>query len=391
MDPARRSLASLLVALAVPATTAAAPVPVVNAGFETPAQATMGAFEVLTPPGWSVHDPHGLIGEDTGFGVWWPRASFDYASVPEGMQVGYVFADLAPGAGELGLRQTLPAALGAGTRVSFDVGVGDPTDDSDVLLAGFPGYRVELWAGDALVASEEDTPGVEGQFRFARATAPIGAAHPGLGQPLELRLLNANAAAGAEVDFDAVTVDVSPAPIESYRFRVADAGGSLEGVLVYDRAESAATQPFDSDAALTITSATGDLAPFAAGEPGAGMVNAAGGVLTVTALAGQHFLTLFFTQPVTLAQPLPLAAFQPANTDAYVNGIQVFDGAAQGATVELPEPAGAGAAAALALAALAARSPLSSSARSAPASPRGACSGRGRRPRARRGAGGRRR
>lgn len=350
----RRSSVSLLLALAAGAA-GAAPVTVQNAGFETPVQSGIGAFTSLTPPGWSIHDPDGLVDEDTDvlFGIWWPTPFTDYGTVAEGVQVGYVFSTLPPGSGEVGLRQTLPATLGVGTRVSFDVGVGDPTGASDSDLTGFPGYRVELWAGDALVASEGDTPGVEGQFRFSRATTPVGPLHPGLGQPLELRLLNEIAADGAEVDFDAVTVDVSAAPVESYRFRVADAEGSLEGWFVYDRSESAQTQEFDSDAALTITAATGDLAPFAAVDAAEGRLNAAGTVLTVTALSGQHFVLFFFGQSLSLAEPLPLGALQPASTDVFVAGVQRFDGAGVGATVELPEPAAGGAAAAaLALAAL---------------------------------------
>jgi hypothetical protein len=388
VDAGRRILVSLGLALAAGAA-GAAPVTVQNAGFETPVQSGIGEFTSLTPPGWSIHDPEGLFDDDDNevlFGIWWPTPFSDYGNVAEGNQVGYAFSILAPGTGEVGLRQTLPAALAAGTRVSFDVGVGDPTGVSDSDLTGFPGYRVELWAGDTLVASDDDTSGVEGQFRFARATTPIGTLHPGLGGPLELRLLNRNAATGAEVDFDAVTVDVSAAPLETYRFRLADAEGTLEGWFVYDRSESAQTQEFDSDAALTITSATGDLAPFAAVDAAEGRLNAAGTVLTVTALSGQHFALFFFGQSLALDAALPLAAFQPASTDVFVNGVQRFDGAGAGASVELPEPAGGGAAAMFALAALAARGGFRH-ARSARVSRRAACSGTGRRRPARRGAG----
>lgn len=182
--------AVLLLAIAAPAARSA-PIAVANASFEDPAQASMGTFASGTPPGWSIFDPDGVTGPATDFGVWWPVGFFDYANgAQDGLQCGVVFADLPAGTGVVGLRQTLGATLAANTRYSFEVFVGDPTDNSDELLAGFPGYRLELWAGNQLVIADDDTAMQEGQFRPARATIPVGSTHPGLGRPLELRLLN---------------------------------------------------------------------------------------------------------------------------------------------------------------------------------------------------------
>lgn len=349
-----------IVALAIVPVSAAvaAPIAVSNASFETPAVSPMGTFASLTPPGWSIYDPAGVTGTpDTDFGVWWPLGFFDYASgAQDGIQCGVVYADLAPGSGIVGLQQMLPATLARNTRVSFEVYVGDPTSYSDAQLAGFPGYRVELVAGAHDVVSDDDTATQEGQFRPVRATLPIGSAHPGLGQPLVLRLLNRNAATGAEVDFDAVSVEATPAPIETYLFTIAHDGGSLAGVLVYDRERSAATQQLGRDASVAITSATGDLAPFANVDWDGSNLNAAGGVLTLIQSGGTgNFIQFQFGASLSLDQPLPVGVFQSHNSSAYLASVAVVGQGEAGALFTLPEPASGGLAALLAIATLRAR------------------------------------
>lgn len=333
----------------------AAPIAVSNASFETPAASPMGTFVSGAPPGWSIYDPSGVTGTpDTDFGVWWPLGFFDYASgAQDGLQCGVVYADLAPGTGVLGLQQTLPATLARNTRVSFEVYVGDPTDYSDVQLGGFPGYRVELVAGAHEVVSDDDTAMQEGQFRPVRATLPIGSVHPGLGQPLAMRLLNRNAAAGAEVDFDAVSVEATPAPIETHLFSIAHDGGSLAGVLAYDRDRSAANQQLGRDASVAITSATGDLAPFANVEWDGGNLNAAGGVLTLIQSGGTgNFIQFQFGASLGLDQPLPVGAFQSHNSSAYLASVAVVAQGESGALFTLPEPASGALVALLAIATL---------------------------------------
>jgi hypothetical protein len=335
----------------LPALAVAAPIPVTNASFETPAQTAMGAFENGVPPGWT---QIGADTEDVDFGVWWP-GFFDLpAGAEDGTQVGVAYADVPIGSDPVGLAQQLPAVLAPNTRYSFEVYVGDPTSYSDPLLAGFPGYRVELRAGGARVIDDDDTAMQEGQLRPVVGTIPVGSTHPGLGQPLEIRLLNRNAAAGAEVDFDAVSVDATPAPIETYAFTVTHDGGTLAGVLVYDRDRSPATQNFDRDAALTITEATGDLAPFAGVGFADGGVNASGGVLNLGFGFGSgDFLLLLFGASLGLDQPLPLASFQSASSSAYVDGVAVVSPGEAGALFTLQAPE-ASAGAVVALAALAA-------------------------------------
>jgi hypothetical protein len=338
-------LAHALVPLGGPA--AAAPIAVQNASFESPAQAAMGDFESVLPPGWALYDPGGIASEDADVGVWWPEGFFDYASgAQDGLQVGYVYVDLPVGTGVLGLRQALPATLQPDHRYSFEAYVGDPTDNSNAGFSGFPGYAVELWAGDDLVARDDDSTTAEGQLRPARATAPVGSVHPGLGAPLEIRLVNANAAAGIEVDFDLVSVDASPAPLETYLFHAEDASGSISGTFVYDRSESAATQPIGSDAAFTITEATGDLAPLAALDFAGGFVSTSGTLLRIGSFAGGDYVQLPFSQSVSLDQPLPLGDFLPENHNAIVqlDNVALVTGSDPAATFELPEPGGVAAA-----------------------------------------------
>lgn len=341
----RSALAAMVLFGTSVATTAArsASIPITNASFETPAQSPMGTFASLTPPGWSIYDPDGISGDESvDFGVWWPTGFFDYAGgAQDGLQVGVVYVDLPTGTGVTGLRQTLPAVLTPNTRYSFEVWVGDPTDNSGAELAGFPGYRVELVAGEHAVVADDDTATQEGQLRPARATLPIGTVHPGLGAPLEIRLLNRNAAAGAEVDFDLVSVEATPAPIETYVFTVDHTGGSLAGVLVYDRERSAATQQFDRDASITITEATGDLAPFASIDFAGGFLSTSGIALSMSEPGGTgSFVLLRFGAAVSLDEPLPVESFPSNTSSVYLSSVEVVSQGESGAvfTITAPEP-----------------------------------------------------
>jgi hypothetical protein len=275
----RERLALATIALLVAAAAShAASIPISNASFEDPAQTTMGTFASLTPPGGSIHDPGGITGPDTDFGVGWPTGFFDYANGAEdGIQCGVVFLDLPPDTGLAGLRHALAATLAPNTRYTFEVYVGDPTDYSDELLGGFPGYRVELLAGANLVLADDDT-----------------ASHT---------------------------------------------GGSLAGQLVYDRDTSVATQVFGRDATLTVTEATGDLAAFAAIDFEDGFVNAAGIVLTLRPPGTTgNFILLLFGASLSLHQPLPVASFQSNSSSVYLASVAVIEQGESGASFTVPEP-----------------------------------------------------
>lgn len=80
-------------------------------------------------------------------------------------------------------------------------------------LDGFPGYRVELRAGGAVLAQDDNSLAdaiAEGQFTTSTVEMTTGSDHPQLGQPLSIRLVNLNEIdsefpdADLEVDFDNV-------------------------------------------------------------------------------------------------------------------------------------------------------------------------------------------
>ena len=123
-----------------------------------------------------------------------------------------------------GLRQTLAATLQPFTQYTLEVEVGNiasgtALDGTPFNLDGFPGYRIELLAGNTLLADDDDSLTIaEGQFATATVSLTTGATHDDLNQPLTIRLLNLNqvdpATPGAdrEVDFDDVRLDATIIP-----------------------------------------------------------------------------------------------------------------------------------------------------------------------------------
>ena len=220
---------------------AAAPVPITNPGFEADFAAD-NTFPLLTPTGWSPYDPGGILnGGGNSIGVLNPTSStFFPAGAPEGSNVALIFLSNTIGGPPAGIRQTLGTPLSAGTiyTLSMDVGniasgIGAPPFDQFGFfdLDGFPGYRVELRAGGALVAEDDDTlRPAEGTFERTRIRAVVGATHPGLDQPLEIRLINLNredtpADPGIEVDFDDLRLDATPIDAAAGSAFVACLGG----------------------------------------------------------------------------------------------------------------------------------------------------------------------
>jgi hypothetical protein len=201
---------------------------IANPGFEADF-ALDGNFVVLAhPDGWAAYDPQGILdGGPDALGVINPTGTTFFAAVPEGRNAALVYLAGQPGEGEAGLTQTLTDTLQADTRYTLSVGVGNiasgtglpPSASSGFYdLRGFPGYRIELRAGDVLLAADEDSLEIaDGTFATATAQRTIGQAHPALGQPLTIRLVNLNLpgtpeAPGIEVDFDQVTLDAAPIP-----------------------------------------------------------------------------------------------------------------------------------------------------------------------------------
>ncbi len=210
----------------------AEPVNVVNPGFEADAAAA-GAFVVLQPAGWSRYDPLGVIDQAANaVGVIRPQPGQSYfpAGAPEGEQAALVF--LGGGrAGPAGLQQTLQATLQPHTLYTLSVEVGniasgvstpESTGGGGVFfnLDGFPGYRIELLAGDMLLAADDNSLGgslAEGTFATATLSFTSGAAPAQAGLPLGIRLINLDLPGSAlapaiEVDFDHVRLDSRAVP-----------------------------------------------------------------------------------------------------------------------------------------------------------------------------------
>ncbi len=110
--------------------------------------------------------------------------------------------------------QTLSTVLTANMAYTLMVDVGDRKDSS------FPGYRVSLWAGNNLLASESALVPNDG-FLTSTVNYTALAGNPFLGQALTIEL-HAN---GIQVNFDNVRLNVSPVPEpETYALMLAGLG-----------------------------------------------------------------------------------------------------------------------------------------------------------------------
>lgn len=212
-------------------TVSAAPLTVVNAGFEdTSGQNTFNEFTFGTPTGWTLHDPN-LITGGPGFftGTLQPN-NVDFfngpVAAPEGSRVGILFNSQGRDTGEYGFQQILTDTVQANTRYELSVEVGniasgDASNGDPFNLDGFPGYRVELFAIDQFfnemtLVEDIDTLIIpEAEFALATISVDIGAAHTAIGDMLGIRLVNLNETRGVagppdlEVDFDDVRLSAT--------------------------------------------------------------------------------------------------------------------------------------------------------------------------------------
>lgn len=191
-----------------------------NSGFEEPDLANQPPVigdEVFTfeiPPGWQLYDPSNLIADNpnlmTSFvGVWNPTSTFFVNQAPEGKNVGAILLAQEPGSGVAGFTQTLSSTLEANTKYTLQVEVGNPGD----FFAGFPGYRIQLLAGGAVIAQDDNTLSPsEGTFESSTISFTTSDNENNLGQQLEIRLLNILDDSGLEIDFDNVRLNATSVP-----------------------------------------------------------------------------------------------------------------------------------------------------------------------------------
>jgi hypothetical protein len=134
------------------------------------------------------------------------------AGAAEGKNVALVFLWRMQTDGQpAGLSQQLAATLEAKTQYTLRVKIGNiaPVMGDPWDLTGFPGYRVELLAGNTVLAKDDNTllPN-EGTFLESQVSFSTGTADPTLGQPLGIRLINLNTgSSGIEVNFDDIRLD----------------------------------------------------------------------------------------------------------------------------------------------------------------------------------------
>jgi hypothetical protein len=210
---------------------------VANAGFEDIAgETTVNEFTFGALPGWELYDPGNVT--SGGDGPQYYIGTLTPGEVPsepgviqnfpggaaEGQRVGIAFNfDGSGDGGEYGLQQTLNATLEASTNYSLFVDVGNiatgiALSGQTFLLDGLPGYRVELLAGETILAADENSlfgSIAEGGFGTSVVTFQAAADDPRLGQALRIRLINLNQTVGVptgndlEVDFDNIRLEAT--------------------------------------------------------------------------------------------------------------------------------------------------------------------------------------
>jgi hypothetical protein len=236
-------IALVAVALAsIPSVGLAAPLSVVNPGFEDiSGESPVNEFTFGPLNGWGLYDPGTItsggagptyfIGTLTPFepdpggnpGVY----EFFPAGAPEGQRVGIAFSFFGSGGqGEWGMVQTLADTLQPKTRYTLRVRIGNIASGTSVgggvfPLDGFPGYRVVLLAGGEMLAQDLNSLAgsiPDGEWAESTVEFVTGVHHDQFDENLEIRLINLNVVDPAypnsdlEVDFDDVRLDAAPVP-----------------------------------------------------------------------------------------------------------------------------------------------------------------------------------
>ncbi len=161
----------------------AAPIPITNPSFEQPSL-TKGSFTIENITGWSVINTGNP-------GVFNP-SSTSFPSVPDGNQTLY--------SNSATVFQQLQTTLAPNTTYLLRLQVGRRLD-----FTNFPGFTVELRAGNTVLASANQTmvsPPAPGKFVPLTLSFTTPSSVP-LGQKLEIRLKSA----GPQTNFDNVTLD----------------------------------------------------------------------------------------------------------------------------------------------------------------------------------------
>nr|AIJ28537.1 HpiU3 [Fischerella sp. ATCC 43239] len=190
-------------------------IPIKNPGFEEPILKVEGDYTIDAPPGWTTYNPNGLIPEkrtkwtsNNGVGHVGPNYGqlFYNQQLPEGKNIGFIYLAQKAGSGIAGFEQTLDAVLEPNTSYKLIVDIGNFGGMfKGVSFAGFPGYRVELLAGDTVLAADHNNLYIkDGEFKTSTVTFTSAANNPYLGQKLGIRLINLLQGKFSGLDFDNV-------------------------------------------------------------------------------------------------------------------------------------------------------------------------------------------
>lgn len=211
----------------------AAPVTILNSGFEDITGETITNEFTFGPlVGWDLYDPSAITGGGTGgtyfIGTLAPTSPTNFPTgAPEGQRVGIAYNRVGSGGdGEYGMQQTLADTLQPNTNYTLQVEIGNiasGTSQSNQFfnLDGFPGYRIDLLAGGVLLTQDNNSLNgliPEGAFGTSDVSFSTGVTHAQLGQNLQVRLVNLNQVdasfpnADLEVDFDNIRLNAFAVP-----------------------------------------------------------------------------------------------------------------------------------------------------------------------------------
>lgn len=213
---------------------------VVNAGFEDIGGETqVNEFTFGPLNGWQLYDPGSITNGGAGntyfIGTMAPFLvdpenqpgvySYFPGGAAEGSRVGIAFNfEGSGGQGAYGMRQVLSSTLQEGMTYTLRVDIGNIGSGFSMAndyyeLSGFPGYRVELWAGEFFLARDDNSLSIsDGQFGTSTVNFTPLNGQDGIGDNLEIRLINLNLVdplhsdSDLEVDFDNVRLDAEAVP-----------------------------------------------------------------------------------------------------------------------------------------------------------------------------------
>jgi hypothetical protein len=176
-------MSTLALVVGAAASASAAPVSIVNAGFES--QIIGDSVAVFNIDGWSNSGDSGTFNPDAGAFA---------AGAPEGDNVAF------SSVGGPTISQVLAATAQANTSYTLTMLVGNRLD------ALFGGYQTELWAGATMLAQDDgsQTP-TDGQFLLSTVQYFVAAGDAVAGSALEIRFRSL----GYQAVFDDVKLDAT--------------------------------------------------------------------------------------------------------------------------------------------------------------------------------------